>query len=145
MGSYQISEEEAATGLHVYKIIQARWNSKVVAPAASKLRHMRKKAIKEKWSLAKLQEEVDAYIGKLREEYPEEFPEIGWWDKQQAGVLMKESKIKGREAFEVCKLCNIRLPAMGNAGAFEVDGELWIVHRRCINRKKREEKATEEL
>lgn len=135
MGSYQISEEEASTELPVYKILQVKWGSGILSRATTRLRFIHKKAIKEKWSLFKLQGEVDAYIGKLREEYPEEFPTVGWWDKKQAKVAMKESTIKGRGSFEVCKVCNIRLPASrSDAGACVVDEELWIVHRRCVKK-----------
>ena len=133
--SYQISEEEAGTELPVYKILQVKWGSTILSRATTRLRFLHKKAIKERWSLVMLQEEIDAYIGKLREECPEEFPTVGWWDKKQANVAMKESKIKGKGEFEVCKVCNIRLPSSrSDAGACMVGGELWVVHRRCVKK-----------
>ena len=138
MGSYQISEEEAATELPYSKILQLKWKSGIGTAAVSELKRIHKRYLKDnKGDLSKLQAEVDRYIARVRAAHPEEFPIIGWWDRKQAKVLMKESKTKGRGEFEVCKLCNIRLPDRSNAGAAEIDGELWIVHRRCINRKKR--------
>lgn len=135
MAAYKISEEEASTELPYSKILQLKWKSGIGAVATGELKRIHKRYLKgSKRDLSKLQIEVDGYVARVRAAHPEEFPAIGWWDKKQAKVAMKESTIKGRGSFEVCKVCGIKLPDRSNAGVEEIEGELWVVHRRCVKK-----------
>lgn len=137
---YRLSEDEVLENFPYSKVLQLKWKSELGKYAIGVLNGLRKKHIKkEEVNLKALQEEIDKFVTELREKYPKEFPTIGWWDKKQAKVLMKDSAVKGRGEFEVCKVCGIKLPDRNNAGVAEIEGELWVVHRRCVNRLRKEE------
>lgn len=122
------------------KVLQLRWGSPLVKMTYKRIQALLKEYKEGRIDFVEMHYIIYLYIDKLRKEHQEEFPVPGWWDIKSARVLTRDrltytysskSSKKLAKKVEVCKVCNGYLPARKYYTVRLIEGEYWVVHKRC--------------